>query len=135
MSFDNLKEPKMDETLDKSILLGWWRAMLPIPSSVWKKQIQGDPNKLDFMSEEHHRVRNFVVVELPHIAKPLTPEYISQNLGLSQNRVIQLLDELERNMTFLFRDVDGAVTWAYPVTVDETPHRVTFSSGEQIYAA
>jgi hypothetical protein len=38
-------------------------------------------------------------------------------------------------MTFLFRNEQGSVTWAYPVTVDQTPHRVTFSSGEQVYAA
>jgi hypothetical protein len=125
----------MDESLDKSLLLGWWRAMVPIPSPIWKKQIQGEPSKLDFMSEEHHRVRNFVVRELPRLAKPLTPAFIAQNLDLSQSKVIELLDELEQNMTFLFRNEDGAVTWAYPVTVDPTPHRVTFSSGEQIYAA
>jgi hypothetical protein len=125
----------MDESLDKSLLLGWWRAMVPIPSPIWKKQIQGEPSKLDFMSEEHHRVRNFVVRELPRLAKPLTPAFIAQNLDLSQSKVIELLDELEQNMTFLFRNEDGAVTWAYPVTVDPTPHLVTFSSGEQIYAA
>jgi hypothetical protein len=125
----------MDESLDQSLLLGWWRAMVPIPSPVWKNQIHGEPGKLDFMSEEHHRVRNFVVRELPDLASPLTPEFIAQNLNLPQPQVLQLLDELEENMTFLFRDADGAVTWAYPVTVEPTPHRVTFSSGEQIYAA
>ena len=29
----------------------------------------------------------------------------------------------------------GAVTWAYPVTVDQTPHHLTFNTGEKIYAA
>jgi hypothetical protein len=38
-------------------------------------------------------------------------------------------------MTFLFRNEQGAVAWAYPVTVDRTPHYVTFSTGEQVYAA
>jgi hypothetical protein len=125
----------MDENLDQSLLLGWWRAMVPIPSPIWKKQVQGEPSKLSFMSEEHHRVRNFVVRELPRLGKPLTPEFIARNLNLPKSQVLQLLDELEQNMTFLFRDVDGAVTWAYPFTVDPTPHRVTFSTGEQIYAA
>jgi hypothetical protein len=129
----------MDESIDKSLLLGWWRAMIPIPNPIWKSQVQNqvdhDPTKLDFMSEEHHRVRNFVVRELPRLAKPLTPAFIARNLNLPQPQVVQLLDELEKNMTFLFRDAEGAVTWAYPVTVDPTPHRVTFSSGEQVYAA
>ena len=38
-------------------------------------------------------------------------------------------------MTFLFRNSQGAVTWAYPVTVEPTPHRVAFSTGEEVYAA
>jgi hypothetical protein len=38
-------------------------------------------------------------------------------------------------MTFLYRGGGESVTWAYPVTVDRTPHRVAFSSGEQTYAA
>ena len=87
------------------------------------------------MSEEHHRVRDFVVRELPRVGAPLTPEFIAQQLGLSLVRVVALLDELEQNMTYLFRNEEGAVAWAYPVTVDRTPHRVTFSSGEQVYAA
>jgi hypothetical protein len=49
--------------------------------------------------------------------------------------VNDVLDELERRMTFLFRNQAGAVAWAYPVTVDVTPHHVTFSTGEQVYAA
>ena len=48
---------------------------------------------------------------------------------------MKILDELEKNMTFLFRNPDGEVTWADPVTVDQTPHHVSFSSGEQVYAA
>jgi len=46
-----------------------------------------------------------------------------------------ILEDLERHMTFLFRNDDGAVIWAYPVTVDRTPHHVKLSTGEQVYAA
>jgi hypothetical protein len=49
--------------------------------------------------------------------------------------VVSILDDLEARMTFLFRGERGVVTWAYPVTVDQTPHRVTFGTGERIYAA
>jgi len=38
-------------------------------------------------------------------------------------------------MTFLYRNVAGNVVWAYPVTVEQTPHRVIFNTGESIYAA
>jgi hypothetical protein len=87
------------------------------------------------MSEDHHRVRDFAVRELPRVGQPLSPAYIAQELDLPLARAIAILDELEKNMTFLFRCDGESVTWAYPVTVDRTPHRVRFSSGEQVYAA
>jgi hypothetical protein len=120
--------------MDDQLLLGLWRCVLPIPPQIWQRVVKGDSD-LDFMSADHHRVRNLVVEALPRKAKPLTPEWITDVLNLPPSRVVEILDELERNMTFLFRNVAGAVTWAYPVTVDQTPNQVSFSSGEQIYAA
>jgi hypothetical protein len=87
------------------------------------------------MSEDHHRVRYFVVREIPRLSKPLTPAFIGESLGLTRDRVVQILDDLERNLTFVFRNGEGAVSWAYPVTTDPTPHRVRFSTGEEISAA
>jgi hypothetical protein len=46
-----------------------------------------------------------------------------------------ILDELERNLFFLVRNAQGAVSWAYPVTVEPTPHQLRFHSGERLYAA
>jgi hypothetical protein len=120
--------------MDDRLLLGMWRCVLPIPPKIWRGIIKGDAN-LEFMDADHHRVRNLVVEELPRVGKPLTPEWISHKLSLPLRQVIGILDELERNMTFLFRNPEGAVTWAYPVTVDRTPHQVTFNTGEQIYSA
>ena len=121
--------------LDDSIFLGLSRSMLPIPRVIWKNQVRGDRNVLDFMTEDHHRIRDFVVMELPRVGKPLSPEFIAQTLNLPLARVTDILGDLERRMTFLFRNGQGAVVWAYPVTAQATPHHVTFSSGEQIYAA
>ena len=90
---------------------------------------------IQFMSPDHHSVRNFVVRELPRTATALSPEVIAASLGLSLDRVTAILVELERHLTFLYRDTSGSVAWAYPVTVEPTPHRVTFSSGEKLYAA
>ena len=119
---------------DNSLLMGVWRYMVPLPRQVWQSHVHRDA-VLDFMSEEHHNVRDFVVLEIPGIGKPLTPEFIAQELNLAPTRVVGILDELEQHMTFLFRNGQGAVTWAYPVTVDQTPHHVTFSTGEQTHAA
>ncbi len=125
--------------MNENLLLGLGHHMLPIPRSVWQRQVasskQGNRAALGFMTDEHHRVRDFAVVELPRAGAPLPPELFAERLGLPLARVKTILDELEQHMTFLFRNAAGAVTWAYPVTVDQTPHRITFSSGERVYAA
>jgi len=121
--------------MDETMLIGLWRLALPVPPAIWRKRDQGGGDPLEFMTEAHHRVRDFAVAELTRSGKPLTPERIAQELQLSPARVVEILDELERHKTLLFRNAQGAVTWAYPVTVDPTPHRLRFSTGEQVYAA
>ena len=120
--------------MNDSLLLGLSRYMLPIPRAIWQRHVRGDAH-LDFMSEDHHRVRDFVVRELARVGKPLSSDFIAQKLNLPLAQVTDILDELEQHMTFLFRNEQGAVAWAYPVTVEHTPHRVMFSTGEQVYAA
>jgi hypothetical protein len=87
------------------------------------------------MSEEHHQVRYFIVRELPRTGKPIQPEFISQSLELPLMRVYTILDELEKNLLFLVKNSQGAVSWAYPVTVEKTPHQLVFSTGERLYGA
>jgi hypothetical protein len=121
------------------LLRGFWRLMIPIPRMLWQRQVARSAKRMEaglgFMSEEHHSVRNLVVRELPGVGEPLSPEFIAQKLNLPTDRVEVILDELEKHMTFLFRNAEGAVVWAYPVTVASTPHEVTFSTGEQLYSA
>jgi hypothetical protein len=125
--------------MNKSLLLGLWHFLLRIPRTFWQKEItrsaQAPEKSLAFMTVDHHKVRDFVVREMPRIAEPISPDMIAQNLDMDSEQVISILDELEKNLTFLYRNEQGAVTWAYPVTVEQTPHRITFSTGEQIYAA
>jgi hypothetical protein len=122
-----------------SLLVGMGHSMLPLPRSLWQSHIghaaHATEARLGFMTAAHHRVRDYAVTELPHAGHPLPPEHIARDLGLDLGAVERLLDELEANLTFLYRNEQGAVAWAYPVTVDPTPHRLTFSTGEQIYAA
>ena len=125
--------------MNESLLLGLWRYLLRLPPSLWRAEVQKNAvhsdKHLAFMTAEHHQVRNFVVAELPRHARPLAPAYIAGQLGLPLESVQTILAELERNLTFLYRNPQGEVTWAYPVTVEPTPHHLTFSSGEQAYAA
>jgi hypothetical protein len=50
-------------------------------------------------------------------------------------QVTDILEVLERKLFFLVRNEQGAVAWAYPVTVTPTPHKLNFSTGERLYAA
>ncbi len=125
--------------MSDNVLLGIGRLTVPIPPFVWRRQVAGDAEghstHLAFMTPDHHRVRNFVVLEIARCARPLAPEYVAEQLDLPLSQVKAILDDLEHHMTFLFRNPQGEVVWAYPVTAAQTPHRVTFATGERLYAA
>jgi hypothetical protein len=110
-----------------------------IPRELWEQHIEqnagGIPERLKFMTRDHHRIRYFVVRELPQIGKPIPPELIAEGLNLPVSKTVEILDELEKNHFFLTRNENGEVLWAYPVTVGNSPHRLTFSTGERINAA
>ncbi len=121
------------------LMSGVWRYMLSVPPFLWEKQVLRSSRKIEaalgFMSRDHRAVHHCVVRELPRVGRPLSPEEVAERVGLPPERVTAILEDLEEHMTFLFRNRDGAVVWAYPVTVDRTPHRLTFSTGEELYAA
>jgi hypothetical protein len=121
------------------ILIGRGREIAEMARNEWERQLSQAPERcarrLAFMSETHHLVRNFVVRELPRALGPLSTDSIARALGLPAAEVKTILDDLEKNLFFLVRNLSGEVSWAFPVTVDETPHRLSFSTGEQVYAA
>ncbi len=121
-----------------SIFLGVGRWMLPVPAMVWRRIVRAQaskiPGTLRFMTPDHHRVRDFAVEQLLRTGTPLPPDEIARSLGMSPSRVGEMLDDLERHLTFLFRRPGPNVTWAYPVTVEQTPHRAIASTGEEAYS-
>ena len=125
--------------MSSRVLVTFRRHMIQVPRVLWERQLRARARRaaaqLGFMSEEHHLVRDFAVRELPGIGEPLTPEVIAGRLSLAVARVESILDDLEKHMTFVCRNTQGAVAWAYPVTIENTPHHVTFSTGEQLYSA
>jgi len=122
--------------MNNTLLLGVWRIMISLPPELWQRELAKETQSdLAFMTPDHQLVRDFVVREMPRFNQPLSPETIAAAVDLSLERVHSILEELENAMTFLFRNASGAVTWTYPVTVEKTPHQVTFSSGEKLYAA
>jgi len=122
-----------------NILKGVGAGFVEEPEATWEERLTQAPEEsrkvLAFMSHDHHLIRYYVVLELPRAGRPLTPGAISEALVLPEPRVRVVLEELERNLFFLVRNDDGAVTWAFPVTVAGTPHHLSFSTGERLDAA
>ena len=123
----------------RRVLLGFKHRMVPIPWLLFTRILQHEAKKtkriLGDLDDEHRRVHHFVVKKLPGPARPMPPDFIAESLKLDGRRVIQILDELERRLIFLFRPGGRDVVWAYPITVEPTPHNLAFSSGERLWAA
>ena len=73
-------------------------------------------------------MHRFVVRELPRLGQPMSPEYVSSALGMNVDKVVEILDELERRLIFVYRPDGRDVVWAYPVTTEPTPHRLDFAA-------
>ncbi len=125
--------------MDNTLLKGIWKYMMPIPPFLWKPKInqmaQKAAARVEFMTDDHHRIRNFVVKRLPESGKPISLATIAQCLNLDQTKVLTLVDDLEKNKFFLFRNPQGNVAWAYPVTAEQTDHRAILPNGKKVYAA
>ena len=115
------------------------QGLTEIPLEIWQQHVALAPKSiskvLGFMTPDHHLIRYFVVREMPRIGKAIAPERISEELNLPLSKTIEILDDLERNLFFLVRNAQGEIAWAFPVTVDNTPHQLTFSTGERLNAA
>jgi hypothetical protein len=125
--------------MEAKILVGRDQKILEVPQATWQQHLTQIPQhsqaRLSFMTKVHHQIRYFVVKEMVNRQKPVEPEFISEKLNVPLEGVKLILEELERKLFFLVRNAQGAVAWAYPVTVETTPHRLNFSSGERLYGA
>jgi hypothetical protein len=125
--------------MEAKILVGRDREILEVPQATWQQHLAQIPQhsqaRLNFMTKVHHQIRYFVVKEMVNRQKPVEPEFISEKLNVPLEGVKLILEELERKLFFLVRNAQGAVAWAFPVTVETTPHRLNFSSGERLYGA
>jgi hypothetical protein len=130
----------MEQTpMEETILLGRGHELVEFPQAAWKQQLAHVPQhsqaRLSFMTPAHHRIRYFVVKEMATRQEPIPAPLISRQLNMPLEQVRTILDELEKKLFFLVRNEQGAVAWAYPVTVERTPHRLTFAGGERLYGA
>jgi hypothetical protein len=121
------------------IIVGKGQELRAIPDDAFLNAMNHLPQhmaeRLAFMSSEHHTVRDFVVREMPRQSGPLSPHQIASVTALNLRRVSTILSELEKNLFFLVRNSEGNVSWAFPVTTDETAHRLSFATGDRTYGA
>lgn len=125
--------------MSKTVLLGRDQKIIEIPETAWKQDLEQVPQhiqpRLSFMTDVQHQIRYFVVKQMAKIQKPIPPEFISDELKIGLEHVKSILEELERNLFFLVKNEHGEVVWAYPITVETTPHKIKFKSGERLFGA
>ena len=119
------------------ILIGRGKTIVEVPEKKWQQHHgQRGHHTFGFMTSNHHLVRNFAVRELPrNKGLPLKVEDIARGLDLPVSLITPILEDLQKNLFFLVLNSMGEVHWAFPVTCDTTAHRLSFSSGERVFAA
>ncbi len=120
------------------ILLGVGRRMVPVPECLFRPMVQRDARKLarrPALEPDQRRVQHFAVREIARRREPIAPDVFARELDLPAEEVSQILDELERRMTYLCRRGGESVNWAYPVTAEPTPHQVRIDGGAAFSAA
>ena len=122
-----------------TVLIGRGDTISTIPQSDWEHELSLAPagigGRLEFMSPDHHLVRNFVLRELPCLGRPINVADISHALHLTRERTTSIVEDLEKNLFFLVRGNGEEMSWAFPVTTEETGHHLVFSTGERLDAA
>ena len=122
----------------EKVFLGIGKRMVPVPEFIFRPMVRRDTKKLarrPSLEPDQRRVQHFAVREIPRRREAIAPEVFAAELDLPLEEVLQILDELERRMTFLCRRDSDEVNWAYPVTSDETPHQVRIDGGAAFSAA
>ena len=123
----------------RKMFMGIGSFMVPIPLVISKrgleKGVSGAKAKAGLLSEEERRVHHFVVKKMAVANGPITAELISEELGISLEKVGKIIDKLEDLKTFLYRSDGKGINWAYPLSLENTGHKMTVSTGEEFSAA
>ncbi len=129
----------MQSNLKHKMFMGIGSFMVPIPQAIsgkgLKRGVLGAKAKADILSTEERRVHHFIVKKIAVAKKPITAESVSEELDVQAKRVEKIIDKLEAMKTFLYRSDGKGVNWAYPLSLENTDHRMTVSTGEQFFAA
>jgi hypothetical protein len=125
--------------MENSVLLGVGKKVFPAPFWLCKAgiSIAGKVMRTVYpriFSKDHYKVRSFLFLELLRLRKPISPEHIAESLNMPLDRVREILDKIGKRQNWIVRNAHGEVTWTYPVTVEETKFKITYNTGEQVWA-
>jgi hypothetical protein len=129
----------MNTNLKRRMLMGIGRFMIPIPRLIASrglgKGIAGARAKADLLSAEERKIHHFIVSRMAKTKTPLTAEQVGKELDLPVDLAEATIDKLEELKTFLYRSDGKWINWAYPLSLEDTGHRMTDSTGERFFAA
>ncbi len=129
----------MKNNLKHKLYLGFRGFMMRIPPLLSdkgaKRGEKGAKANADCLSKEERRVHHFIVMKMAVVKDPITADLIANELGMPNDQVLAIINKLESLKTFIYRSDGKGITWAYPLSLENTGFRMTASSGEQFFAA
>ena len=129
----------MKAGLKRKMYMGIGKFMIPIPLAIsnsgLKKGVSRAEAKAQLLTEEERRIHHFVVRKMASVEEPIRAELVADEIGLPVGEVENAIDKLEVLKTFLYRSDGRAIDWAYPLSLDETGHKMKVGTGEQFNAA
>lgn len=119
--------------------MGLGKYLVPIPRVIsnkgLEKGVSGAKARAQLLTEEERKVHHYVVERMSTAKEPITAELISDELGIPIEVVEKTVAKLESLKTFLYRKDGVGINWAYPLSLDETGHKLTVNTGESFNAA
>jgi hypothetical protein len=123
----------------RKMLMGIGSFMIPIPGKVaamgLEKGLEGIKARAALLSTEEQQIHHFIVRKMAVVTEPITAQLVSEELGMDLEMVVNTIDKLEDMKTFVYRSDGPGIDWAYPLSLDNTGHRMTASTGERFFAA
>jgi hypothetical protein len=129
----------MEKHVKPKRYVGIDRFMIPVPKVISERGLErgvsGAQAKSDSLSEEERKIHHFIVKKMAVVSEPITAELVGKELGVPVDMVEKAVDKLEDMKTFLYRSDGKGIDWAYPLSLNNTGHRMTVSTGEEFFAA
>ena len=123
----------------RKMFMGIGGLMIPIPRFIsdrgLERGVAGARGKAARLTGDERRIHHFIVGKMAVVEEPITAVSVSEELGLEPGVVKCAIDKLEELKTFLYRSGGPGVDWAYPLSLDNTGHRMTAGTGERFFGA